>query len=81
MSADALATARDALDEFLLGYAEGKNEEVRAYVEEQMEKEKEFAERVRRIRSEIEQQQQQQRAAAQQVPSAPPPAQGPSTPA
>jgi hypothetical protein len=54
MSADALTLAKDSLDEFLLGYAEGKNEEIRAYVEEQVEKEQEFAERVRRIRAEIE---------------------------
>ncbi len=34
-SAHALRTARDCLDEFLLGYVEGKNAEIRAYVEEQ----------------------------------------------
>jgi hypothetical protein len=54
LSAEGLSLARDCLDEFLRGYQEGKNEEVRAYIEEQMEKEKEFVQKVKRIRSELD---------------------------
>jgi hypothetical protein len=62
-SADALRTARDCLDEFLAGYAEGKNAEILAYIEEQMEKEKDFVERVKTIRMQLDHQHQQATAA------------------
>lgn len=39
ISADALKLARDCLDDFLVGYQEGKNEEIRNYIQEQTERE------------------------------------------
>ena len=60
LSAEGLKTARDCLDEFLVGYTEGKNAEILAYIEEETQREKDFLQKVKDIQSQLEQQQLQQ---------------------
>lgn len=54
LGTQALNTARDCLDQFLIGYQEGKNEEIRAFISEQMEKEEEFVNRIKKVRDIVE---------------------------
>ena len=53
MGTEALGLARDALDEFLLGYQEGKGEEIRAFISEEMERESGFVDRIKKIRNAV----------------------------
>jgi hypothetical protein len=53
MGTEALGLARDALDEFLLGYQEGKGEEIRAFINEEMERESGFVDRIKKIRNAV----------------------------
>lgn len=58
----ALRTARDGLDSFLLGYTEGKHEEIRAWLQEEQSKEVETKERMKRVRQLVEAELAQRRA-------------------
>ena len=50
MGTEALRLARDALDEFLLGYQEGKGDEIRIFISEELARESGFVERIKKIR-------------------------------
>jgi hypothetical protein len=79
---EALALARDALDEFLVGYAEGKGDEVRAFIAEELEREAGFVERVKRLRAAVRDEEDARAAAAAAAAAAPapPPAPSPAPP-
>jgi hypothetical protein len=59
MGNEAMKVAGESLDQFLLGYAEGKNEEVKAFIEEQLKKDSEFVARLKKIQANMPQQPQQ----------------------
>lgn len=54
LSAEGLKTARECLDQFLIGYTEGKNAEILAYIKEQSQHENEFLQKVQAIQKQLE---------------------------
>ena len=53
MGSEALQLTRECLDEFLTGYEEGKNQEIRAYLEDRARQEDTLAVRLQRVRDEV----------------------------